>query len=231
MRAFYRSAFASAIAVAALCACAKVSTGGGASSANTWTQPGVLRFAENQDPKTLVSELGSSSVTGDLSMFIFSYAVRYNDKGQPVPDALSEVPTVANGDVSKDGLTLKYKLRHNIKWQDGVPLTCKDLVFTWQVIMNPHNNVNTTDGFKDIKSIDCVNPYEAVIHMKKLYAPFLEQLWGVNGNAPILPEHILAKVNDAKGSFNTSSFNSMPIGSGPFKVVEWERGSKIRLEA
>ncbi len=231
MRAFYRSAFASAMAVAALCSCAKVSTSGGGSAANTWTQPGVLRFAENQDPKTLVSELGASSITGDLSMFIFSYAVRYNDKAQPVPDALSEIPTVANGDVSKDGLTLKYKLRHNIKWQDGVPLTCKDLVFTWQVIMNPHNNVNTTDGFKDIKSIDCVNPYEAVIHMKKLYAPFLEQLWGVNGNAPILPEHILAKVNDAKGSFNTSSFNSMPIGSGPFKVVEWERGSKIRLEA
>ena len=39
---------------------------------------------------------------------------------QPVPDALREIPTIANGDVSKDGLTLKYKLRPNIKWQDGV---------------------------------------------------------------------------------------------------------------
>ncbi len=81
-------------------------------------------------------------------MFIYSYAVRYDEKGNRFPTPLSEVPTVENGDVSKDGLTLKYKLRHNIKWQDGQPLTCKDLKFTWQVVMNPHNNVKTTDGFK-----------------------------------------------------------------------------------
>ena len=122
----------------------------------------------------------------------------------PVPDALREIPTVANGDVSKDGLTLKYKLRPNIKWQDGPPLTCDDLKFTWQVVMNPHNNVVTTDGYKDIGSIDCSDPTLAVVHMKKLYAPFLQQLWSENGNAPILPKHLLAKYNDDKGSFNTA---------------------------
>ncbi len=75
-----------------------------------------------------------------------------------MPDALREIPTVANGDVSKDGLTLKYKLRPNIKWQDGAPLTCNDLKFTWQVVMNTHNNVVTTDGYKNIGSIDCSDP-------------------------------------------------------------------------
>lgn len=164
-------------------------------------------------------------------MFIYSYAVRYDEKGNPVPDAVSEVPTVENGDVSKDGLTLKYKLRHNIKWQDGRQLTCNDLKFTWQVIMNPKNNVNTTDGFKSIKDIDCSDPYVAVVHMKELYAPYLQQLWGVNGNAPILPEHILAKYNDDKGSLNTAPYLSMPVGSGPFKVVQWQRGSEIRMVA
>lgn len=190
-----------------------------------------MRFAENEEPSSLVPELNASAVTGDLSMFIFSYAVRYDQNARPVPDALSEIPTVANGDVSPDGLTLKYKLRHDIKWQDGQPLTCADLKFTWQVVMNPHNNVVTTDGFKDIRSIDCSDPYVAVIHMKKLYAPYLQQLWGVNGNAPILPEHLLAKYNDDKGSLNSASYNAMPIGSGPFKVIEWQRGSEIRLEA
>ncbi len=149
----------------------------------------------------------------------------------PVPDALREIPTVANGDVSKDGLTLKYKLRPNIKWQDGPALTCEDLKFTWQVVMNPHNNVVTTDGYKDIGSIDCSNPYVAVIHMKKLYAPFLQQLWSENGNAPILPKHLLAKYNDDKGSFNTAAYNSLPVGSGPFKIVAWNRGQDVRMVA
>lgn len=164
-------------------------------------------------------------------MFIFSWAVRYDSKSRPYPDAVSEIPTVANGDVSKDGLLLKYKLRHNIKWQDGPPLTCNDLRFTWQVVMNPHNNVVTTDGYKDIQSIDCSNPFVAVIHMKRLYAPYLQQLWSVNGNAPILPEHLLAKYNDAKGSLNSAPYNALPVGSGPFKVVAWNRGQDVRMEA
>jgi peptide/nickel transport system substrate-binding protein len=193
--------------------------------------PGVLRFAENQDPKSLNPLLNASGVTGDLSMFIYSYAVRYNGKGEPVPDAVSEVPTVANGDVSKDGLTLKYKLRHNITWQDGQPLTCSDLKFTWQLVMNPKTNVATTDGYKDIKDIDCSDKYVAVVHMKRVYAPYLQQLWGVNGNAPILPEHLLAPYQTAHGSINDAPYNSKPIGSGPFQVIEWNRGSNVRMEA
>ncbi len=213
-----------------LASCTKQGAPGAASGGNAWTRPGVLRYAENQDIKSLNPVVDASATTGDLSMFIYSYAVRYNAKAQPVPDALIEVPTVANGDVSKDGLTLKYKLRRDVKWQDGRPLTCADLKFTWQVVMNPKTNISTTDGYKDIKDIDCSDPYVAVVHMKKLYAPYLQQLWGVNGNAPILPEHLLEKYNES-GSVNNAPYNAMPIGSGPFKVIEWQRGTEVRMEA
>jgi peptide/nickel transport system substrate-binding protein len=142
-----------------------------------------------------------------------------------------EIPTVENGDVSKDGLTLRYKLRPNIYFHDGVQLTCRDLAFTWRAVMNPANNGITQDGYRDIASIDCRDPLEAVVHMKRVYAPFLQQLWGVNGNAPIFPEHILAKYNDAKGSFNTAPYQSMPIGSGPFRIVRWDRGQEVVMKA
>jgi len=227
-----RCAFAVLTAVGFLAGCTKVSNGGGIrAGSNDWTVPGVLRFSEYSDPKNLNPVLNSASPTLDISMFVFSWTIRYDNDARPVPDALREIPTVANGDVSKDGLTLKYKLRPNIKWQDGVPLTCNDLKFTWQVVMNTHNNVVTTDGYKDIGSIDCSDPHVAVIHMKKLYAPFLQQLWSVNGNAPILPEHLLAKYNDDKGSFNTAAYNALPVGSGPFKVVAWNRGQDVRMVA
>jgi peptide/nickel transport system substrate-binding protein len=222
---------AAAAVVASLLGCSKVGNSGTAAGVHSWTQPGVLRFSEATDPKNLNPALDSASPTLDLSMFIYSWAIRYDAKARPVPDALREIPTIANGDVSKDGLTLKYKLRPNIKWQDGAPLTCEDLKFTWQVVMNTHNNVVTTDGYKSIGSIDCSNPSVALIHMKKLYAPFLQQLWSENGNAPILPAHVLAKYNDDKGSFNTAPFNSLPIGSGPFKVVAWRRGQDVQMVA
>jgi peptide/nickel transport system substrate-binding protein len=227
-----RGAFAVLVAACWLGGCTKAANGTAAvAGSNGWTVPGVLRFSEFSDPKNLNVLLNSASPTLDLSMFIFSWTVRYDNNARPVPDAVSEVPTIANGDVSPDGLTLKYKLRPNIKWQDGPPLTCDDLKFTWQVVMNPHNNVVTTDGYKDIGSIDCSNPHVAVVHMKRLYAPFLQQLWSENGNAPILPEHLLAKYNDDKGSFNTAPFNAMPVGSGPFKVVAWNRGQDVRMVA
>ncbi len=210
-------------------ACAKVGTTT-SGERHSWTRAGVLRIGSNYDVKSLNPVLDGSALSLDVSMFVYSWAVRYDAAGRPVPDALREIPTVANGDVSKDGRTLIYKLRPNIKWQDGKPLTCGDLTFTWRFVMNPKTNVAVTDGFRDIGSIDCQTPLVAVIHMKRLYAPFLQQLWGVNSNAPILPAHVLAPYL-AAGTQNTAPFNAMPVGSGPFKVIQWERGTVVRLAA
>lgn len=216
----------------ALCLGACTRSGGGASgTGNAWTTPGRLVISAAADPKNLNPVLDSSQPTLELSTFLFSYTVLYDEHSRPVPDALSEVPTIANGDVSRDGLTLRYKLRHNILWHDGEKLTCRDMRFTWQAVMNPHNNAQTTVGYDAIKDIDCRDPYVAVVHMKHIYAPFLQQLWSVNGNAPILPEHLLARYNDAKGSFNTAPYQSAPIGSGPFRFVAWDRGSDVRMAA
>ncbi|GAC1521757.1 MAG: peptide ABC transporter substrate-binding protein [Vulcanimicrobiaceae bacterium] len=211
----------------AMASCSRVST------ADRPAEPSHDRlvYADAQDVKSLNPMLATSTTAGDLSMFLFSYAVRYDDKVRPVPDAVREIPTQANGDVSRDGLTLRYKLRPNVYFHDGVRLTCTDLRFTWRAVMNKANNGITQDGYRDIRDIDCRDPLVAVVHMKKIYAPFLQQLWGVNGNAPIMPEHLLAKVNDAKGSFNTAPYQAAPIGSGPYAFVRWDRGSQVVLKA
>ncbi|MGB6984616.1 MAG: peptide ABC transporter substrate-binding protein, partial [Candidatus Aquilonibacter sp.] len=217
------------LALVLLAACAKVDTSA-SGERHSWTRPGVLRIGSNYDVKSLNPVLDGSALSLDVSMFVYSWALRYDAAGHPVPDALREIPTVANGDVSKDGRTLIYKLRSGITWQDGKPLTCDDLKFTWHYVMNPKTNVAVTDGYRDIGSIDCQTPLVAVIHMKRLYAPFLQQLWGVNSNAPILPAHVLAPYL-AAGTQNTAPFNAMPVGSGPFKVIQWERGTIVRLAA
>lgn len=224
--------WALALAVLLLTGCTKVgSQSGPVGAGNPWTHHGRLIYAMTQDIKSLNPMLATSAAALDLSMFLFSYAIRYDENSQPHPDALREIPTIENGDVSRDGLTLKYKLRPNIYFHDGVQLTCRDLKFTWKVVMNPANNDLTQDGYRDIADIDCTDPLVAVIHMKKVYAPFLQELWGVNGNAPILPAHLLEPLNDAKGTFNTAPYQAAPVGSGPFKFVSWERGTAVRMVA
>jgi peptide/nickel transport system substrate-binding protein len=227
-----RQSWAGLLVLGLLAGCTKVdSQSGSAGVSNTWTRPGHFVYGQAQDIKSLNPMLATSAAALDLSMFLFSWAVRYDERSQPHPDALRELPTVENGDVSKDGLTLKYKLRPNIYFHDNVQLTCRDLKFTWRAVMNPANNDITQDGYRDIKDIDCADPLVALIHMKRVYAPFLQELWGVNGNAPILPAHILEKYNDAKGSFNTAPFQSAPVGSGPFSFVRWARASQVELKA
>jgi ABC-type transport system substrate-binding protein len=113
----FRAPTAALLALALLCGCTKVSTEnaaqtvGGGRAGNPWTHPDRLIFGEAQDLKSLDPMLATSAPALDLSMFVFSYAVRYDERSQPHPDALRELPTVENGDVSKDGLTLKYRLR------------------------------------------------------------------------------------------------------------------------
>ncbi|TAM58642.1 peptide ABC transporter substrate-binding protein [bacterium] len=210
----------------AVAGCTKISAGGTAVGGNPWTQAGVLRWAENAEPHSLNVLLDASSVTNDLASFAFQYTVRYDDKANPVPDAVVRVPTVGNGDVSRDGLRITYRLRPNLRWSDGAPLTCEDLKFTWQAVLNPRNNVVTTDGYKDIGSITWQDPHVCVVRMKRLYAPFLQQLWSVNGNAPILPAHLLARY----ASINSVPYNQLPVTSGPFEYAKWQHGVEVELK-
>ena len=224
---------AGAACALAFCACTKVGeTGAGTTGAPAAAHADRLVISTISDPKNLNPAFNAATPTLELSALLFDYAVRYDDHARPVPDAVTEVPTLQNGDVSKDGLTLKYKLRHGIKWSDGVgELTCADMRSTWKMMINPKNDVDTTVGWDAIKDIDCRDPYVAVVHMKHVYAWFLQQLWGENGNSPILPAHIIDKYDDAKGDMNNAPFNSAPVGSGPYKFVSWQRGDSIRLEA
>ena len=154
-------------------------------------------------------------------MFIFSYSVRYDDNARPVPDALREIPTIANGDVSRDGLTLKYKLRPNMKWHDGAPVTSKDLWFTWQVVMNPHNNVVTTDGYKDIASIDYSrSARRRHPHEESSTRRSCSSCVGRMATRRFCPSTCSAKYNDDKGSFNT---RALSVEAGRQRAVQGRR--------
>src|SRR5579884_745965 len=232
-RAARRRLLAAASALALLLAgCTKVGESGGGPAGGAGAHPDRLVVSTISDPKNLNPAFASATPTLELSALLFTYAVRYDENARPVPDAVTEIPSVANGDVSKDGLTIRYKLRHGIRWSDGQgELTCADMRSTWKMMVNPKNDVDTTVGWDQIKGVDCRDPYVAVVHMKRVYAWFLQQLWGVNGNSPILPAHIIDKYDDAKGSMNSAPFNSAPVGSGPYTFVSWQRGNEIRLRA
>ena len=194
---------------------------------HAFTVPHVLRFADLSDPDSLNEYLSTMDLVYFLSSMIYSYLVVANDQGQLEGDLATQVPTLANGGISRDGKTYVYHLRRNVRWHDGAPLTSADVKFSWKAVVNPNNNTLHREGYTEIASIDTPDPYTVVVHLKRRFPPFVSKFFTPlqEGGKPILPAHILSKY----ASINQVPFNSAPIGSGPFRFVKWERGREIIL--
>ena len=189
--------------------------------------PGVLRYAEVAEPDSLSPLISTQSVTADLSYLVFSYFFNIDDHENFVPEAALEVPTQANGGISADGKTITYHLRQGMKWQDGEPLTAKDVVFTYRAVMNPKNNVQVRTGYDQIADVEAKDDYTVVVHMKSVFSPIIAYFMCIQGQYPIMPAHLLEKYSDV----NKIPYNEKPMGSGPFAVVQWVHGDRIELEA
>lgn len=182
---------------------------------------GQLVYGSLQEPNTLNPYLSDFLATAEVSSLIFSGLVVTNDKGEWVPDLAVEVPTLQNGGVSQDGLTVKYKLRPGVVWHDGIAFTAEDVRFTWQTIMNSKVNVVSRDGYDKILSIETPDQNTVIVRFKEYYAPYLSLF------SSILPKHVL----QSSGDINKDSFNRAPIGTGPFKFKEWRLAEAVVLEA
>lgn len=215
-----------ACCVLALVGCSKVSQST-TPSRQSGPIPGVLRYAEIAEPDTLNPLLTAQTVTADLEYFAFSFFFNYDDKQNFVPEVALAVPTLKNGGISADGRTLTYHLRRGITWQDGAPLNAKDVVFTFKAIMNPANNVQVRTGYDQIASIEAPDDYTVVVHMRHVFSPIVAYFMCQQGGFPVMPAHLLAQYPNV----NRLPYNTLPIGSGPFRVTEWVHGDHITLVA
>jgi len=214
----------------AIAACSKIGTSTAPNAIGAGTIPGIYRYDDIQEPSTMNPILRTEAVSSDIDMFVMGFFYNNDNKMRPIPELATEVPTLQNGGISKDGLTITYHLRKGVKWQDGAPFTARDVIFTWQAIMNPKNNVETRSGYDKIASIEAVGDYEVKVHLKQVYGPAVATFFAFGGLYPVLPAHLLEQQN-ATGDLNHAAFNTHPIGTGPFRFVQWVHGDRIELEA
>ena len=216
-------AFVALAAVLASSACTRTAAGS-AGGKHPWTQAGTLRLATVSTPNTLNPILSTQLIEALAEAFVFDPLIATDPEGRDVPILASVVPTLENGGIARDGLTITYHLRHGVRWQDGAPFTSRDVLFTYRAIMNPKTNVTTRHGWDVIARIDTPNAYTAVFKLKHSFAPAIHTFFA-HSDAPyfVLPAHLLGKYPD----LNRVPFNTLPVGTGPFKVVRWARGDHI----
>jgi peptide/nickel transport system substrate-binding protein len=144
-----------------------------------------------------------------------------------VPDAATQVPSLANGGIARDGLRITYHLRPGIRWSDGKPLTARDCVFTWRAIMNPRTNVPDRYGYYKISSVTAPDDRTVVVRLRRPFSAIVSTFLTMNSNYPILPEHNLGSLAD----LNHADVERPIIGSGPFTLVEWKHGDHLTFAA
>lgn len=210
-----------------LSGCSKVSTQ--TAGEHSWTQPGVLRIAIQAEPKNLNPLLTSNTVDVFIARFMFLPLIQPNAQGVQQPLLATAVPTMRNGGISRDGLTIAYHLRKDVKWSDGVPFTSKDVKWTWQALMNPNNDIVSRHGYDDIKTIDTPDDWTVIVHLKEKFSPFVNTFF-TDSDQPygVAPAHVLSKYPNV----NQIPFNSEPtVSDGAFRFGEWVRNDHITLIA
>ncbi len=209
-------------------ACSRSDDGGSPSGRHSWTQAGVLRIATSLSPNTLNPILSTQQVEAMVQAFSLDPLIATDEKGNDVPILAASVPTLENGGISRDGLTITYRLRRNVRWQDGAPFTSRDVAFTFRAIMNPATAVATRHGWDQIARVDTPDAYTAVFRLKQPFAPAVHTFFA-HSDAPyyVMPAHLLDRYHD----LNRVPFNSKPVGTGPFKLVRWLRGDRIEYVA
>ena len=189
---------------------------------------GHLVISELGDPKTFNYITQNEESSGDIVRFMFWGLLNIDEPTQTVEPGLAEFWTN-----SPDGKTWTFRLRQNLRWSDGEPLTADDVVFTWDVIYNSKIVNAIRDGFiidgKKFK-ITKVDDLTIQVETPLVYAPFLASF---GAGVAIMPKHILEQ-SVANGTFDSAySVNTKPeevVGSGPFRLKEYKAAQYTILE-
>jgi peptide/nickel transport system substrate-binding protein len=177
---------------------------------------GTLILGMPADPSTLNCGIESSQIVAMVTSSIYNGLIHLDEESNPHPDLAQ------SWEISPDGLVYTFQLRENVKWHDGQPLTSADVKFSFENLVGKYN-ARGREAYRSIKTIETAGPLTVKISLKKTYSPFLEVLTAHDGC--IMPRHLYEGSDVLKNPHNDVN----PVGSGPFKLKEWKKGSHITL--
>lgn len=162
------------------------------------------------DAGTLDPRLMRDTTASRVADLIYSGLVHITPALEPVPD-------LAESWENPDPTTFIFKLRPDLTFSDGSPLTAEDVVYTYTTIINPDFNAPQRALFSPISAVEAVDPQTVKFTLSAPYAPLLSYL-----DIGIVPKALVEGGTDIA---------LKPVGAGPMKLVSWNRGSEIVLEA
>ncbi|MDX9959910.1 MAG: peptide-binding protein [Aliarcobacter sp.] len=169
----------------------------------------------SSSPSRLNPILANDSASSEISDWLFNGLFKYDKDGTPTVD-------LAKSYEFKTPTHLIIKLKEDVLWHDNVKFTSKDVIFTYEKIIDPKVFNSIKSNFQQVKSVKALDDYTIEVIYSQAYFKALET-WMVG----ILPYHILKD----EENIMTSSFNKNPIGTGSYKLKEFKTAQDIELIA
>jgi peptide/nickel transport system substrate-binding protein len=207
-----------------LAGCASPATApetGGETAAGTAQTGGQVVLIIPEEPASLNQYLAVAAIVRQVADATTAGLTTVDAAGNFVPVLAAELPTVENGGVSADYLTVTWRLKPDLQWSDGTPLTSDDIKFTWEAVTHPESGLVLALGFELIESIETPDPQTAVVTYSALNQAYLQQfMYG------LLPRHATGE----PAEMQSWAWNRQPVSTGPFVVSEWIAGDSIIME-
>lgn len=150
---------------------------------------------------------------GEINSLLFN-GLTAHDKDNNIESALAE-----SWEYDKENLTYTFNLRRGVKWHDGEYFTAEDVKFTYETIKDPEIGSEIATNYEDIKEIQIVDDYTVKMILSNENVALLDYL-----TVGVIPKHILEGEDIIRCDFNRN-----PIGTGPYKLSNWDEGQSITL--
>jgi peptide/nickel transport system substrate-binding protein len=186
---------------------------------------GALKVLWWQGATLLNPHFATGTKDQDGSRIFYEPLASWDPDGNLAPILAAEVPTLQNGGLAKDGKSVTWKLKKGVTWHDGKPFTADDCVFTWEYCADPATASVSIATYKDIK-VEKVDSHTIKVNFPKPVPFWADAFVGVRGM--IIPKHLFAAFKGDKS--REAPTNLKPIGTGPYRFVDFKPGDIVRGE-
>ena len=181
-----------------------------------------------QAPSTMNLYLSSGTKDIIAASMALEPLASFTPDGMLAPRLAAELPSLENGGISEDLKTVTWKLKEGIKWSDGTDLTADDVVFTANYCMHPDGGCAQLAKFEGVESVEAVDPLTVKVTFTEPHPDPFSAF--VGGQSPILQKAQFEQcIGAAAPTCTEQNFN--PIGTGPFRVVEFKTNDVITFDA
>jgi peptide/nickel transport system substrate-binding protein len=179
---------------------------------------GTLRLLYWEAPSILNPHLSAGLKDWEASRITYEPLASFDKDGNLVPFLAAAIPSLENGDVAEDGLSVTWRLQPGVRWSDGEPFTAGDVLFTYQYVTNPDVASSSAGSYDTVESVEVVDDTTVTVHFREPNPAWFIPFVGIQGM--ILPRHIFEEYNGPDAA--DAPANMLPVGTGPYYVVSFK---------